>query len=91
MSKVSNTNLTWSRNAIAMTHVSNGVGLIQGYPKFHLFSKSLKQQLCIVFEFLNYGLIFPPSNVLKGLREVPVVNSYLKIETSHSDRYHYLF
>lgn len=76
-SEVMPSSLTRSSCANTIAKICSVVGFIEGYPKFHLISQSLEEELSIFLKPLNYSIILPPTDVLQCLWEVPMIESYL--------------
>lgn len=69
--------LTWGSCSIAMADVGYIIRLVNGDPKFHFGTKSAKDDISIIPESVNDGVILPAANILESLWKVPVVESDL--------------
>lgn len=64
---------TWGSCSIAIAYHGYIVWLINGDPKFNFVAKTVKDDVSIIPEIVNYSLILPAPNILQSLWEVPVV------------------
>lgn len=68
---------TWGSYSIAMADHGNIVWLINGDPKLHFVTKTVKDEVSIIPEFDYDSLILPAPIILQSLGKVPVVESDL--------------
>lgn len=68
---------TWCSCSVPVTDIGYVVWLINSDPKLDFVAKTAKDEVSIVPEFHNNGLIFPAPNILQSLWKVPVVESDL--------------
>lgn len=66
-----------------MAYIGYIVRFINGDPKFDFVAKTAKDEVSIIPEFADNGIILPAPNVLQSLWKVPVVESDLITKNRH--------